>query len=88
MQIIKDKNMNLEARKLTIIEKFIHIQNDDIISQIEKILSKVKGIQKKDELKPLTIDEFNIRIKKSMEDSDKGDLISNEELKLEIKKWN
>ncbi len=81
--------MSLEARKLTIIEKFIHIQNDDIISQVENILAKIKENNQKNKIfEPFTIDEFNSRIKKSMNDSKKGLLITNKDLKSEIKKWN
>lgn len=81
--------MNLEARKLTIIEKFIHIQNDDIISQVENILAKIKGNNHKNIVfEPFTINQFNSRIEKSMVDSKKGNLISNKDLKSEIKEWN
>jgi 2-phospho-L-lactate guanylyltransferase (CobY/MobA/RfbA family) len=80
--------MNLEARKLTIIEKFIHIQNDDIITQVEKILANVKGIPENQLFKPFTKDELNNRIKKSMNDSNNGNLISNKDLKSEIDEWN
>lgn len=81
--------MNLEERKLTIIEKFIHIQNDDIISQVENILANIKVDNSKNRiLEPFTIDEFNSRIEKSMSDSKKNDLISNKDLKSEIEEWN
>ena len=79
--------MNLEARKLTIIEKFIQIQNDDIITQVENILAKIKKTQEKDFLKPFTKDELKNRIEKSMNDSKNGNLTSNEDLKNEIKEW-
>ncbi len=79
--------MNLEARKLSIIEKFIHLQNDDIISKVEKILAKVKVTKKKNIFQPMSIIEFNKRIDQSMEDSKKGNLISNDELITEIERW-
>lgn len=87
--LIKIHIMNLEARKLTIIEKFIHVQNDDIISQVENILANIKVNNSKNRiLEPFTIDEFNSRIEKSMSDSKKGNLISNKDLKSEIEEWN
>ena len=79
--------MNLEARKLLIIEKFIHLQNDDIISKVEKILDKVEITKEKNIFQSMSIIEFNKRIDQSMEDSKKGKLISNEELISEIEKW-
>ncbi len=79
--------MNLEARKLLIIEKFIHIQNDEIISKVEKLLAKVKVTKKKNIFQPMPTIEFNKRIDQSMEDSKKGNLISNDELISEIERW-
>ncbi len=80
--------MNLEARKLTIIEKFIQIQNDDIITQVENILAKVKKNPENELFSRFTIDELNTRIKKSMHDSNNGNLISNKDLESEIEEWN
>ena len=78
--------MDIEARKLTIIEQFIRVQNVDIVSQFEKILKKV---QKNDySPKPFTLEELNIRINKSMKNSKNGELIDNDELISEIEKWN
>jgi len=80
--------MNIEARKLTIIEKFIHIKNVEIITQFENILAEIKETnQENKNFKPFTVDELKSRIKKSMIDSKKGRLISNDDLKSEIKKW-
>ena len=61
--------MNLEARKLSIIEKIVHIKNENIISKVEKILAEVKVTKKKNIFQPMSIKEFNKRIDKSMEDS-------------------
>lgn len=40
------------------------------------------------EFEPMTIEEFNNRIDKSMEDSKNGRLISATDLKAKIKEWN
>ncbi len=79
--------MDLEARKLSIIEKFIQLQNIEILSEVENLLAKVKGKNKNDVFQPMSIDEFNKRIDKSMDDSKNGKLISNDELISEIEKW-
>ncbi len=76
--------MNLEARKLIVIEKFIHVQNDAIIAQVEKILAEVKINAENQLPKRFTKEELNDRIKKSMDDSNNGNLISNKDLKSEI----
>ena len=79
--------MNLEARKLTFIEKFISLNNDEIISQFEELLAKVKNNYPSDGIKPMTVHEFNERIDKSMKDSIEGKLTDHEDLKKESEKW-
>ncbi len=79
--------MNIDARKLTIIEKFIHIQNDDIIKQFENILAATKNTHKSKNFESFTIDEYHSRIKKSMKDSKNGKLISHKDLKSEMREW-
>jgi len=78
-------NMGIEARKLTIIEQFITIQNTDIISQFENLLKKFNKTDLS--LKPFTAEELNTRIDKSMKSASNEELISNTELIKEIQKW-
>ena len=79
--------MNLEARKLTFIEKFISLNNDEIISQFEELLAKVNNNYPTDGIKPMTVHEFNERIDSSMKDSSEGKLISHNDLKKESEEW-
>lgn len=80
--------MDLQTRKLELIQKFLKIQSEDVISRIEKILSKENKISDNEDFKPMTIEEFNSRIDQSMEDSNNGRLIEASELKAKIDKWN
>ncbi|NOZ47141.1 MAG: hypothetical protein GXO79_10225 [Chlorobi bacterium] len=77
--------MNIETRKLSFIEQFIKLQNDEIISQFEKLLSKFTT---KPDKSQMTSYELNKRIKKSMEDAKNGLLTENKELIKEIEEWN
>ncbi|TXD47856.1 MULTISPECIES: hypothetical protein [unclassified Polaribacter] len=59
--------MNLEARKIEFIQEFLNLQNEDIISRLEKILRKEKNTSKQI-FEPMTIAELNERIDKSESD--------------------
>ncbi len=78
--------MNLENRKLTLIEEIISIQNEELISIYESLLRKIMQL-KNNEIKPMTIEELNKRIDKSLKDSKAGRFITNDDLISEIEKW-
>ncbi|MBU2939549.1 hypothetical protein KO494_08345 [Lacinutrix sp. C3R15] len=80
--------MDLQTRKLELIQEFLKIQSEDVISRIEKILKKENKNLNNEDFKPMTIEEFNSRIDKSMEDSTNGQLIESSKLKAKIDKWN
>ncbi|MEJ4086924.1 hypothetical protein [Galbibacter orientalis] len=80
--------MDLQTRKLELIQEFLKIQNEDVISRLEKILRKENKISENEDLKPMTIEEFNSRIDQSMTDSKNGRMNETRELKAKIDKWN
>jgi chemotaxis protein CheY-P-specific phosphatase CheC len=80
--------MDLHTRKLELIQEFLKIQSEDVISRLEKILRKENKISENEDFKPMTIEEFNSRIDQSMEDSKNGRLIESSKLKAKIDKWN
>lgn len=79
--------MDLQKRKLEFIQEFLKIQNEDVISLLEKVLKKENVKAKQVDFKPLTTKQFNARIDQSMEDSKNGHLIESNELKAKIDKW-
>ena len=79
--------MNIEARKISFIQEFLKLQNEDIIDSLEQLLKKRKAESIEDNIKPMSIEELNERIDKSMEDSRNGRVIIAEELKSIINKW-
>ena len=79
--------MDLQARKIEFIQEFLKIQSEDIILRLEKLLKKEQSKNVSDEFKPLSVDEFNERINKSMLDSKAGKLIENDDLLTEVQKW-
>jgi len=80
--------MDLQTRKLELIQEFLKVQSEDVILRLEKILKKEKKESEREHIKPMTIEEFNSRIDQSMEDSKNGRLIEANELKAKIDKWN
>ena len=78
----------MQTRKLELIQEFLKIQSEDVISRLERILRKENKISENEDFKPMTIEEFNSRIDQSMEDSKNGQLIEASELKAKIDKWN
>ena len=79
--------MDLEARKITFLDKFMSLQNSEIVSQFENLLLKLKRSDSNDKFEPMSKDELNNRIKKSMDDSKNGRLTETSVLKDEIKTW-
>ncbi|MEA2043631.1 MAG: hypothetical protein U9N85_13900 [Bacteroidota bacterium] len=79
--------MDLEARKITFLDKFMSLQNSDIVSQFENLLLKLKRSDSNDEFESMSKDELNKRIEKSMDDSKNGRLTESSVLKAEIKTW-
>ncbi len=80
--------MDLQTRKLELIQEFLKIQSEEVISRLEKILSKENKNSENGDIKPMTIEEFNSRIDQSMEDSINNRLMESGELKAQIDKWN
>jgi hypothetical protein len=79
--------MDLKTRKLSFIEKFLQIQNEDIIYQLEQLLKDRNAELHEENLAPMSMEQFNADIDQSLEDSVKDRVISAAELKEEVKKW-
>jgi hypothetical protein len=79
--------MELELRKINFIQEFLRIQDETIISDLEKILLKTKADVYENNLKPMSIEQFNSEIDQSMEDSKNGRLIKATDLLEKVKKW-
>ncbi|MAC96781.1 MAG: hypothetical protein CMC96_14920 [Flavobacteriales bacterium] len=60
--------MDLEARKIEFVKEFLKLQSEEVVSELEKILSKEKNASKERLIQPMTQDELNERIDKSESD--------------------
>ncbi len=79
--------MNIEARKIAFIQEFLKLKNEEAISKLEKILRKEKKSSNDRKIEPMSVQELNRRIDKSMEDSKNGRLTEADDLLEEIEKW-
>jgi len=77
--------MNIEARKISFIQEFLKIQNEDIISSLEQILKKRKLESYHENLKPMSVNQLNSEIDQAMEDSKNGRMTKASELKAKYK---
>ncbi|MBW7869009.1 MAG: hypothetical protein H3C31_11850 [Brumimicrobium sp.] len=78
--------MDIQARKIEFIRDFLKMQNEDLLTIMEKLL-RTTTMETKDDIHPMTVNELNKRIDKSMEDSKNENLTESTDLLREIKKW-
>ncbi len=79
--------MDLEARKISFVQEFLRLQNEEIISILENTLHKNKSELTGKGFEPITITQFNKEIDKALEDSNNNRVIKASELKAKINKW-
>ena len=74
--------MDIQTRKIEFVKEFLKLQSENVIARFEKLLKSENT-----EFEPMTVEEFNKRIDKSMEDSKNGKLIESSKLKEKIEQW-
>lgn len=79
--------MNLEARKISLVQEFLRIDNEKIIIALENLLHKRKSELFEENLKPMSLDQFNNEINQAIDDSNNNRLISAKDLKSKVQKW-
>lgn len=79
--------MNIQARKLVLIEEFLRISDENLITKLETFIKQEKKISRESKLKPMTLNEFHEMIDHAKKDIDQGRVISHQELKEKVKTW-
>ena len=79
--------MDLQNRKISFVQEFLRIQNEEIISGLEKLLRQQKAELFKKNQQPMTIEEFNHEIDQALEDSKNDKVTKATDLKDKINKW-
>jgi hypothetical protein len=78
--------MDLPTRKIEFIREFLKIEEEDSVLRLEKYLKKEMGRNGLSS-NPFSIEEFNERISKSLNDSEMERVTENSVLLNEIQKW-
>lgn len=79
--------MNIEARKLSFIQEFLKVENEKVIIALENFFDHTKKELFEDELKPMSLKQFNEEIDKSLEDEANGRIINVKDLETKVRKW-
>ena len=79
--------MNIQAKKLNLIEKLIELTDTSTIEKIDKLLEKNKTAAYRAKQKPMTGSEYKARLELAEEDLKNGRTQSQEELEKESENW-
>jgi hypothetical protein len=77
--------MNLEVRKIEFVQEFLKIQNEEILSRLEKLLKKEIKNSLEDSFEPMSIEDLNKRIDQSESDFQNNRFKSSSELLAKYK---
>lgn len=78
--------MDLQTRKLDVIEFLIGLQDEALFGQIEQIINQTR-LEKDNKWKPLSQEDILQRAKKSNEDYLSGNYKTQEQLEEESRNW-
>lgn len=79
--------MDIQRRKQAIIEEFMRIENESIISLFEKVLERKRSFEKEVSPSPMSLEQLNEEIDKALSDYQDGKSKDARKLLLEIDKW-
>lgn len=74
--------MDIDARKISFIQKFTRLQNEDSLKMFELLLE----IENQN-LQPMTHEEYKSQVKEGLEDYKAGRTTSTENFQKEVKNW-
>lgn len=74
--------MDIQTRKISFIQEFLRLQNEDVIKKLEIMLKKwkIESIEKK--ITPMSLEQLNLEINQALEDSINNRGIEAKNLKL------
>ena len=79
--------MDIQTRKINFVQEFLRLRNTKLIEKLERLLLEDKAKDYEANLKPISIDNFNKMIDKSIDDAKHGNVINARDLKESVKKW-
>jgi hypothetical protein len=79
--------MDLKTRKLNLISYIAHVEDENLLREIESYISRGNDLDYADQLKPFTHEDFMERIKKSERAIANGDFKTQEEFEKIVESW-
>jgi hypothetical protein len=79
--------MDIQTRKINFVQEFLRLRNIKLIEKLEKILLEDKAKEYEANLKPISVDNFNKMIDKSIDEVKQGKVVNAREFKESVKKW-
>jgi hypothetical protein len=79
--------MDIQTRKIVLIEEFLRITDETIITKVESLVKIEKEKRDESKLKPMSLKEFHEMIDQAKLDSYNGRVIMHEDLKKKVKSW-
>lgn len=79
--------MDLQTRKLNIIQEFLRVGSEDLVNKLEEMLKVERKNQYEKSMSPMSTEDFNLIIDKSEEDFENERMISAKDLKKEVSSW-
>ena len=79
--------MDLQIRKLPIIQEFLGLANDSIVDKFEKMLEQERKKFVEQDISPMTLAQYDQRIDHAIDDLKNNRVISAKKLKKEITTW-
>jgi hypothetical protein len=79
--------MDIQTRKLNLIQEVLRVQNEKLIEKLEKTLEDGKKNDYETSLKPMSIKEYNEGVDKSLDDVKHERVVDTNQLKDICKEW-
>jgi hypothetical protein len=77
--------MDIATRKISFVQRFLQLSNEESIRKLEETL--YSELKCKDQISPMTIEEFNQMIDKSEYDHKHGNVIEANDILKQIDEW-
>ncbi len=79
--------MDIQVRKLALIEEFLRINDESLIAKLETFIKKEKNKSHEAPVTPMSLNDLHEMIDQAKSDSDAGRIISHQDLKNLVKTW-
>jgi hypothetical protein len=79
--------MDIRADKLWLIEHLIKIQDEVLLHRIKAFIENIIRRKQEEDLEPMSLETFYARIEESEQALERGEVITQDELRKEITTW-